>query len=154
LHEGIQIDAVVVWFDAARGFGFVAPVDGSPKAFLHISVLNRAGLHDIAEGTGIVCRVVPSGRGPQVSDLVEVRGVAQREHPPARPEAEVSGTVKWFKADKGFGFVVAEDGGKDVFIHKSVLRRCNVTLLIPGQRVLMHVQETEKGREATWVILL
>lgn len=78
----------------------------------------------------------------------------QRQRPPSRPEAEVSGTVTWFKADKGFGFAVADDGGKDVFIHNSVLRRGNVTLLIPGQRVLMHVREAVKGREATWVISL
>ncbi len=152
--EGIQITAVVKWFDAARGFGFVVPADGSPNAFLHISVLNRAGLHDVAEGTEVVCRIVPGGKGPQVSDLVEVRGIVTQGRSPPRPEAEVAGTVKWFKADKGFGFAVADDGGGDVFIHKSVLRRCNVSHLIPNQRVLLHVRDAEKGREATWIILL
>ena len=69
-------------------------------------------------------------------------------------EAEVAGAVKWFKPDKGFGFVVADDGGKDVFVHKSVLRRCSVSHLMPGQRVLLHVRDGAKGREASWIILL
>lgn len=154
MREGTQVNAVVKWFDPAKGFGFVAPLDGSPAAFLHVSVLTRAGLYDIPEGTEIVCRVVPGGKGPQVSDLIEVRGAASQPAAPTGEETEVAGTVKWFKPDKGFGFVVADDGGPDAFVHKSLLRRCNVGLLPPGQRVLMHVREGAKGREATWIILL
>ena len=74
---------------------------------------------------------------------------------PARdPAAELSGCVKWFKADKGFGFVTADDGGKDVFVHKSMLRRCGLMQLRPGQRVRMRTAETDKGREATWLAVI
>ena len=73
---------------------------------------------------------------------------------PAGPEEEMSGTVKWFKPDKGFGFITADDSGKDVFVHKSVLRRSGLNVLEAGQRVQMRVQDVEKGREATWVIPL
>ena len=52
---------------------------------------------------------------------------------------------------KGFGFVTADDASKDVFVHKSVLRRCGLTQLEAGQRVQMKVQEAPKGREATWI---
>jgi len=158
--DGVRTNALVRWFDPARGFGFVAPHDGSPNAFLHISVLNRAGLHDVADGTEIVCRIAPGGRGPQVIEVVEVLGRAApatapaHGRAPAGPSVEATGTVKWYKADKGFGFVVADDGGADVFVHKSVLRRCGVDGLVPNQRLHLRVQETAKGREATWVTAL
>lgn len=156
---GVQVSARVRWFDTDKGFGFVTPDDGSPDAFIHISALNRAGLHELAAGTRLACRLVPGGRGPQVSHILEVLDTPAvpappRYHRPAAPAREVSGTVKWFKPDKGFGFAVADDGGQDVFLHKSMLRRCNVSHLGPGQRVLMHVQDAAKGREATWLILL
>ena len=73
---------------------------------------------------------------------------------PSGPEVEMSGTVKWFKPDKGFGFVTADDASKDVFVHKSVLRRCGLLQLEAGQRVQMRVQDASKGREATWILPL
>ena len=47
---------------------------------------------------------------------------------------EVRGTVKWFNAEKGFGFVSADDGEKDVFIHISVLGRAGLNNLTEGSR--------------------
>ena len=171
--DGAQTKALVKWFNIAKGFGFVAPVDGSPDAFLHISVLNRAGFQELADGTEILCLVAPGPKGPQVTRLVEVSGEppslsggfagsrGNREGSgygascaPVGPALEMVGTVKWFKPDKGFGFVTADDGGKDIFVHKSVLRRCGLTDLETGDRVQMKVQEASKGREATWVTVL
>ena len=60
----------------------------------------------------------------------------------------LDGAVKWFKGDKGFGFVGADDGGKDVFVHISVLERAGLNQLADGQRVQMQVVTTQKGREA------
>jgi CspA family cold shock protein len=77
-----------------------------------------------------------------------------RPAPQPAAEEEMSGTVKWFKPDKGFGFVTADDSGKDVFVHKSVLRRSGLNVLEAGQRIQMRVQDVEKGREATWVMPL
>ena len=59
----------------------------------------------------------------------------------------MEGTVKWYKPDKGFGFIIPEDGMKDVFVHKSCLERNNTELLIPGQKVQMKVRTVSKGRE-------
>ena len=61
------------------------------------------------------------------------------------------GTVKWFNSEKGFGFVVTEDGGKDVFVHISVLEKAGLRSLAEGQRIAMRVVQTPKGREAVSV---
>jgi CspA family cold shock protein len=58
---------------------------------------------------------------------------------------EVEGTVKWFSPEKGFGFVVCEDGGKDVFVHISVVERAGLRGLDEGQRLAMKVVRTQMG---------
>jgi CspA family cold shock protein len=164
---GTPVRATVKWFNATKGFGFVAPSDGTPDAFLHVSVLANAGHDSIGDGADLMCMIAPGAKGPQVSRVLEVLSLGsasgeapRRDAPPSRdrvsrdfdaPEVEVSGTVKWFKPDKGFGFVTADDQSKDVFVHKSVLRRCGPMMLESGQRVQMRVQEADKGREATWI---
>jgi len=66
----------------------------------------------------------------------------------------VEGTVKWFRADKGFGFVVCEDGDKDVFLHISVVERAGLSGVEEGQRLAMKVVKTQKGREAISLTLI
>jgi CspA family cold shock protein len=77
-----------------------------------------------------------------------------RERPDPATAIEIKGTVKWFNPEKGFGFVVCEDGGKDVFVHISVVERAGLRGLDEGQRLAMKVAKTPKGREATAVGLL
>ena len=64
--------------------------------------------------------------------------------------------MKWFSADKGFGFgfAVVEDGEKDVFIHISVVEKAGIGMLAERQRVAMQVVKTQKGREAISLTLL
>ncbi|HVL72374.1 MAG TPA: cold shock domain-containing protein [Beijerinckiaceae bacterium] len=64
---------------------------------------------------------------------------------PASPEQP--GTVKWYNPAKGFGFISVEDGGKDVFVHRSALMRAGMPDLQEGQRVMVSVAEGQKGRE-------
>lgn len=73
--EGTQAEGVVKWFNSVKGFGFVA-IDNNPQdAFLHISVVTRAGLQGLNENTRISCMVAPSQRGMQVTRIIEVLGV-------------------------------------------------------------------------------
>jgi CspA family cold shock protein len=58
------------------------------------------------------------------------------------------GTVKFFNATKGFGFIAPEDGGKDVFVHASVLEAAGMHTLSEGQRVSFDVQPGERGAKA------
>ena len=62
--------------------------------------------------------------------------------------------MKRFDADKGYGFISPDDGGKDVFIHITALRRSGVTALDPGQRVKVEVVDGRKGLEAERITLI
>jgi CspA family cold shock protein len=66
-------------------------------------------------------------------------------------EQRVSGTVKWFNDDKGFGFIEREDG-KDVFVHHSAISMEGFKTLKEGQKVTMDVTEGQKGPQAENVI--
>ena len=60
-----------------------------------------------------------------------------------------NGTVKWFNAQKGFGFIQPEDGGKDVFVHISAVERAGMYDLKEGQKLTYEVQVSPKnGKEA------
>ena len=59
-----------------------------------------------------------------------------------------TGSVKWFNATKGYGFIMPKDGGKDVFVHRSALSRAGLESLAEGQQVVLGVVEGQKGREA------
>jgi CspA family cold shock protein len=63
------------------------------------------------------------------------------------------GTVKWYNAMKGFGFIVRDSGGRDVFVHSSALQRAGITGLNEGQRVFVGVAEGRKGPEAASIQL-
>ena len=78
------------------------------------------------------------------SDGLRPRRVA----PDPSTAVSVTGKVKWFDDAKGFGFVASEDGGKDVFVHISILGPAGISHLAEGQQVTMRVVDTPKGREA------
>jgi len=58
-----------------------------------------------------------------------------------------TGTVKWFNATKGFGFIMPEDGGKDVFVHITAMQAAGLKSLNDGQRVQFETT-TERGKIA------
>ena len=58
------------------------------------------------------------------------------------------GTVKWFNATKGFGFIAPEAGSKDVFVHISALERAGLQKLDDGQAVTFDVEDGRDGRES------
>jgi len=65
-----------------------------------------------------------------------------------------TGTVKWFNAEKGFGFISQPDGGADVFVHYKAIQVQGFRSLEAGQQVEFEIQETPKGLQAANVKLL
>jgi cold shock protein len=73
---------------------------------------------------------------------------------PAFPEGEFSmaqGTVKWFNADKGFGFITVDGGGADVFVHFSAIQSSGYRSLEENQRVEFEIAQGQKGPQAEQV---
>jgi cold shock protein len=58
----------------------------------------------------------------------------------------MNGTVKFFNAAKGFGFIAPEDGGKDVFVHATALEAAGIGALNEGDRVSFELEDDRKGR--------
>ena len=157
------VDAVVKWFKADKGYGFVELAGGQGDAFLHANALRNAGHESVPAGAKLKVQVGAGAKGAQVTRVLEVDATGVVERPPRpvgdgpRPRrvppdpstaVSVTGRVKWFDDTKGFGFVASEDGGKDVFVHISVLGKAGITSLTEGQQVNMRVVDTPKGREA------
>jgi CspA family cold shock protein len=184
LATGPESTAVVKWFNAEKGFGFVEMTEGGGDVFLHASVLARTGVTAVNPGATLKVRIGQGQKGPQVTEVTEVdESTAGAAPPPRAPRApggygaaagggygggggggfggprrgfdapaasgpEQHGTVKWYNVSKGFGFIAPEDGGKDVFVHASALRRAGLTELAEGQRVTIQVTQGQKGPEA------
>jgi CspA family cold shock protein len=161
LPPGRRVEAKVKWFNASKGFGFVTLSDGSQDAFLPMAILRRAGYEDAYEGASIICEISAGAKGPLVTTVLNLDnstavapasgGIDRRG---ARPAQTMEGAVKWFEAEKGYGFISPDGGGKDIFIHVTALRRSGVAALAPGQRVSVEAVEGRKGLEADRITLL
>jgi CspA family cold shock protein len=57
-----------------------------------------------------------------------------------------TGTVKWFNATKGFGFIQPDDGGTDVFVHISAVERAGLSSLNEGQKIRQHARQNQRGK--------
>ena len=165
--SGPPVRAVVKWYNRDKGFGFVQLPEGAGDAFLHVSVVERSGHESVPPGATLEVRAGPGPKGTQVSEILSVDSSTAQQEPPRRPRperpvyppagqaaVEESGTVKWYNAMKGFGFIASDRGGKDIFVHASALNRAGIGGLTEGQRVAVDVIEGRKGPEAAGLRLI
>ncbi len=152
-------DGTVSWYDIDKGFGFITPDSGGPDVFVHVRAL-ADGLPELDEGDRVTYDIVSSERGPQARDVRLARRSTSRGGPPPSPsrthsrERERStvparggqGVVARYDAERGFGFISADAGGPDLFVHVSVIRGGEE--LREGDRVRYQVRQSDRGPQA------
>ena len=131
----------VRWFDVDRGFGFIDLGNEAEDLFVHASeIVGDDGPKLLREGQTVESEVGEGERGPQAR-RVRVTGDRAADAP-----LGVLGTVTWYEPAKGYGFVTADDGGVEIFVHSSAIVGGGV--VSEGQRVAFLVVDGEKGPQA------
>jgi CspA family cold shock protein len=137
----------VRWFDPERGFGFLAPEDGSADVFVHASeIVGDGGARLLREGQAVEFEVGEGERGPQALRVRVTGDVA------AGTDVGVLGTMAWYEPGKGYGFAIPDGGGAEVFVHSSAIVTGGV--VSEGQRVAFLITEGERGLQAQHVVPL
>ena len=161
-----RIEAGVKWYNPTIGYGFLIPHDHSKDVMVHFSHLDAVNCPYIVPGDQIICDVFSTNLGRQVSQIIDIKfetpeprslSTFRYEHfAPFDPATlqEMEGVVKWFKIDKGYGFILPDRGGREIFFHVSVIRAAGYESLGPGVRVLVKFSSEERGREARMLRVL
>ena len=158
---------VVKFFNPQKGFGFVVRDDGGDDVFVHISAVEQAGLTDLADGQPLGFTLVDRGGRISATDLkiegepmevVRSGGGAPREGGreggfSGGPQRELTGekaqgTVKFFNAMKGFGFISRDDGQPDAFVHISAVERAGLPTINEGDRFEFDIEVDRRGKYA------
>jgi CspA family cold shock protein len=160
----------VKFFNGQKGFGFIVREDGGEDVFVHISAVERAGLAGLADGQPLAFTLVDRGGRVSATDLkIEGepmpvtggggggaeggrdggRGGAAASGPQRQLTGEkATGTVKFFNAMKGFGFIQRDDGQPDAFVHISAVERAGMVSLNEGDRLEFELEVDRRGKHA------
>ena len=144
---------VVKFFNGQKGFGFIQREDGGEDVFVHISAVERAGLEGLAEGQQLEFNLVDRGGKISAADLQVVGDVIPVESRPAAPQRQLTGeratgTVKFFNAMKGFGFITRDDGQPDAFVHISAVERSGMRELNEGDKLEFDLEVDRRGKHS------
>jgi len=146
---------VVKFFNPQKGFGFVVRDDGGEDVFVHISAVEQAGLTDLADGQPLEFTLVDRGGRVSATNL-KIDGEpmqverAPRETGPQRQLTgeQATGTVKFFNAMKGFGFIARDDGQPDAFVHISAVERAGLPTVNEGDKFEFDIEVDRRGKYA------
>lgn len=137
----------VAWYEPAKGYGFITPDDGGAEIFVHSSAIVTGGV--VSEGQRVAFLVVDGEKGAQAEHLLPLEAPAAHQ---ALASDGADGTVSWYDGDKGFGFIIPDSGGPDVFVHVRALAD-GLPGLGEGDRVTYDIVASERGPQARAVRL-
>lgn len=161
VHELERHSGTVKWFDATRGFGFVVADGDAGDVLIHFSILRDHGRRSLPEGARVECLAVRRDRGLQARRLIgfdlstatgpdlDLLSTPRDRVDPLQLAAEAGAPepvcVKWFNRLKGYGFLVRERDGADVFVHMETFRRAGILDVQPDQPLQARIAEGRKG---------
>ncbi|WP_407320312.1 cold shock domain-containing protein [Isoptericola halotolerans] len=144
----VGVLGTVNWYEPAKGYGFVTPDGGRGEIFMHSSAIVTGGV--VVEGQRVAFLVVDGEKGPQADHLLPL---GAQGAPDTGTSDGADGTVTFYDGTKGFGFIVPDKGGEDVFVHAKALAG-GLTELSEGARVTYDVVDGDKGPNARNVRLV
>jgi len=141
----------VKFFNAQKGFGFIQQDGGGEDIFVHISAVERAGLEGLGEGQELEFNLVDRGGKVSAQDLQIVGDVVPAGNAGGPPKRDLTGekatgTVKFFNAMKGFGFLTRDDGQPDAFVHISAVERSGLAGINEGERYTFDLEVDRRGK--------
>jgi CspA family cold shock protein len=140
-------EGTVRWFDADRGFGFIALGQDAEDLYVHASeIVGGDAMKLLREGQVVEFEIGEGDRGPQAR---RVRVTADQA---AGTPLGVLGTVSWYEPAKGYGFISPDGGDAEIFVHSSAIVGGGV--VSDGQRVAFLVVDGEKGPQADHLLPL
>lgn len=140
-------EGTVRWFDADRGFGFIALGQEAEDLYVHASeIVSDDAVKLLREGQLVEFEIGEGDRGPQAR---RVRVMADQA---SDAPLGVLGTVAWYEPAKGYGFISPDGGGAEIFVHSSAIVGGGV--VSEGQRVAFLVVDGERGPQADHLLPL
>ncbi|KAF5188246.1 Glycine-rich protein, partial [Thalictrum thalictroides] len=164
-HLVVQEDwatGVVKWFNNLKGYGFIIPDSGSTDLFFHHSSIKSKGFQSLTDGDKVKYQLVIGDRGRhEAVDVSSLSGSFIQETMGSDlswesstfqdqlvvQEDRATGVVKWFNSRKGYGFIIPDSGGTDLFFHYSSIKSKGFQSLTDGEKVEYQLVNVDCGSD-------